>query len=96
MRLSGTDTGGVNVFYKKKERNVVHFPYFQLPRVRRRRIRPRCWRPVQMNLSSGSLQIFSEDARLIDTVPLHLDEQLSKIYVDDSEDGVFYVIKLLR
>ena len=54
---------------------------------------------MQLNVTGGgggALQIFSEDARLIDTIHLHMDEQLSDVCLDQSEDGIFYVIKILR
>ena len=51
---------------------------------------------VQLSLSTGALQIFSEDARLIETIPFYTDVQLSNVYIHHINNKLFYFIKLFK
>jgi hypothetical protein len=70
--------------------------FVKLPRGRKHRIRGRSWSQVQLSLSTGALQIFSEDARLIETIPFYTDVQLSNIYIQHINNKLFYFIKLFK
>lgn len=70
--------------------------FVKLPRGRKHRIRGRTMNQVQLSLTSNGLQIFSEDARLIETVNFYSDIQLSNIYIQTINNKVYYFIKLFK